>query len=76
VGEAVHGREPNQALHYEFLCIQERLKPSNEAFEHVEVLKDDLWGFVQLIPARATYNVVVTDAFVQWYSCYGSSQFA
>ena len=71
LGEAVHASVPNQVLHYDFLCIQKKLKSTSQPFEYFLVAKDDFSGFIELIPATDADRPMVGDAFVQWYSRFG-----
>ena len=71
LGELVHGTQPNEVLHYNFLYIQKKKKSSPFPFEYILALKDDFSGFIKMVPADAASHFVVADALVDWYSRFG-----
>jgi hypothetical protein len=48
---------------------------SNNTFAYVLILKDDLSGFVALIPSSSPDHFVVADAFMDWYKRFGLPQY-
>jgi len=48
---------------------------SNHTFAYVLILKDDLSGFVALIPSSSPDHFVMADAFMDWYTRFGLPQY-
>jgi transposase InsO family protein len=67
LGEALHGEEPNEVLHMDFISMG----PSREGFEYVLVIKDDVSKFVWLLPAKNADSTTVADGLLQWFASFG-----
>ncbi|KAJ8558819.1 hypothetical protein ON010_g8630 [Phytophthora cinnamomi] len=66
-GEAVHATKPNEVIHFDYLSMP---ASSNEVC-YVLVLKDDMSGFVELVPCSAATSSEVFIALTDWFKRYG-----
>ena len=65
LGEAVHATECLTVLHMDFLYM-EPLKSKEHNMKYVLVLKDDLSGYVRIIPSAEASSIVAAEAILQW----------
>lgn len=68
LGHALHAEKPNEILHFDFRYIT----PGENGFDYVLILKDDLSGFVRLVPATNANAETAADALIDWFSCFGT----
>ena len=64
-----------EVLHFDFISIHPLYSKSNHIFAYVLILKDDLSGFVELIPSSSPDYFVVADALMDWYRRFGFPQY-
>jgi RNase H-like domain found in reverse transcriptase/Integrase core domain/Reverse transcriptase (RNA-dependent DNA polymerase)/Chromo (CHRromatin Organisation MOdifier) domain len=67
LGEAIHATRPNEVIHFDFLY----LGPSSSEMKYVLVIKDDLSGYVWLVPSSKADANTTTEALIQWFSNFG-----
>jgi Integrase core domain/Integrase zinc binding domain len=69
LGEALHATRPNEVIHFDFLY----LGPSDVGLKYFLLIKDDLSGYVWLIPSQAADAATVVDALLSWFAAFGVS---
>jgi hypothetical protein len=74
LGEALHETTCNEVLHFDFISMHQFNSKSNHTVAYVLILKDDLSGFVELIPSSSR-SIVVADALMDWYRRFGFPQY-
>ncbi len=67
LGHAMHAEKPNELLHFDF-CY---LMPGEDSVTYVLILKDDLSGYVWLIPTADADAESVADALLKWFAAFG-----
>jgi hypothetical protein len=65
-GEALHASKPNEVLHMDYLYMG----PSTVGCKYVLLLKDDLSGYLWLVPAVAADAETTVDALVTWFAAF------
>ena len=68
LGHTLHAEKPNEIIHFDFCYIT----PGENGFDYVLILKDDLSGFVRLVPATNANAETTADALIDWFSCFGT----
>ncbi len=67
LGHTMHASERNQILHFDFCYMM----PGEEDSLYVLILKDDLSGYVWLVPAADADADTVADALLRWFAAFG-----
>jgi Integrase core domain/Integrase zinc binding domain len=66
-GEALHASEPNEVIHFDYLYMG----PSTAGFKYLLLIKDDLSGYLWLVPTRAADAAATVDALSLWFASFG-----
>ena len=61
-GEAVHGRDRNEVLHFDFISMHQLTPKSKHLYNYVLILKEDFSGFEELIPTTSSDHFTVADS--------------
>ncbi|KAH9132765.1 hypothetical protein AeRB84_020938 [Aphanomyces euteiches] len=67
LGSALHAEKPNELIHFDWLSMP----LSTSGLKHVLVIKDDMSGFVHLIPAESADATSTATALMGWFTLYG-----
>lgn len=74
LGEACHGKEKGQVIHFDYLYIYPKKEKSYHDFEWLLVIRDDYSGMVMLTPAEKPNTITTVDALMQWRSWFGRTE--
>ena len=74
LGEACHGKEKGQVIHFDYLYIYPKKEKSYHDFEWLLVIRDDYSGMVMLTPAEKPNKITTVDALMQWRSWFGRTE--
>jgi Integrase zinc binding domain/Integrase core domain len=66
-GQALHASLPNEIIHFDFLYMG----PSQAGFKYLLLIKDDLSGYIWLIPCVAADTAATVDALTLWFAAFG-----
>jgi hypothetical protein len=66
-GEALHADKPNELLHMDYLYMG--LSSTQKLY--ILLLKDDLSGYLWLVPCSKADAVTTVDALVDWFTTFG-----
>jgi RNase H-like domain found in reverse transcriptase/Reverse transcriptase (RNA-dependent DNA polymerase)/Integrase zinc binding domain/Integrase core domain len=66
-GQALHATTPNEVLHFDFLYMG----PSQSGVKYLLLIKDDLSGYLWLVPSAAADAAATVDALTLWFSAFG-----
>jgi transposase InsO family protein len=69
--EAFHGRDRNEALHFDFISMHQLTPKSKHLYKYVLILKDDFSGFVELILRTSPDHFTVADSLMDCYKRFG-----
>lgn len=67
LAHALHADAPNEIIHFDF-CY---MTPGENDFTYVLIIKDDLSGYVWLVPCEDADAISVAESLVQWFSTFG-----
>jgi Integrase zinc binding domain len=68
LGTKLHATKPNGILHFEVLYIG---LSKDGKYQYVLLLKDDLSGYLLIVPCRTTDAAATVDALMRWFSVFG-----
>jgi transposase InsO family protein len=68
LGTQLHAIKPNEILHFDFLYI--RLSIDGK-YEYLLLLKDDLSGYLWLVPCLTADAAATVDALMRWFVVFG-----
>jgi hypothetical protein len=74
LGEACHGTEKGQVIHFDYLYVYPNKKNSYHNFKWLLVIRDDYSGMVMLTPAEKPDAITTVDALIQWRSLFGRTE--
>ena len=69
-GQALHASLPNEVIHFDYLYMG----PSEAGFKYLLLIKDDLSGYLWLVPSEAADASATVDALTLWFAAFGVSQ--
>jgi hypothetical protein len=69
-GQALHASLPNEIIHFDFLYMG----PSKAGYKYLLLIKDDLSGYLWLVPCLAADAATTIDALMKWFSSFGVAQ--
>jgi len=67
LGEAVHGKEKNEALHFDFISMHQLTPKSKQVYKYVLILKDVFSGFVELILTTSPAPFTIAESLMDRY---------
>jgi RNase H-like domain found in reverse transcriptase/Reverse transcriptase (RNA-dependent DNA polymerase)/Integrase core domain/Integrase zinc binding domain len=67
LGQALHASSPNEVIHFDYLYMG----PSEAGFKYLLLIKDDLSGYVWLVPTQAADAAATVDALTLWFAAFG-----
>jgi Integrase core domain/Integrase zinc binding domain len=68
LGTQLHATKPNEILHFDFLYI--RLSRDGK-YLYLLLIKDDLSGYLWLVPCRTADATATVDALMRWFAVFG-----
>jgi Integrase zinc binding domain len=63
LGTQLHATKPNEILHFDFLYIG---LSRDRKYQYLLVFKDDLSGYLWLVPCRTADAAATVDALMRW----------
>lgn len=67
LGQALHSTVPNGVIHFDYLFVTK----SNDECVYILVLKDDLSGYVWLVPTKAADAETTARELSRWFAAFG-----
>jgi transposase InsO family protein len=67
MGTQLNATKPNEILHFDFLYIS---LSRNGKYQYLLLLKDDLNGYLWLVPCRTADAAATFDALVRWFAVF------
>jgi Integrase core domain len=64
----LHATKPNEILHFDFLYIG---LSRDGKYQYLLLLKDDLSGYLWLVPCRTAGAAATVDALMRWFAVCG-----
>jgi hypothetical protein len=64
----LHAAKPNEILHFDFLYIG---LSKDGKYKYLLLLKDDLSGYLWLVPCRTADAAATADALMRWFAVFG-----
>jgi Integrase zinc binding domain len=68
LGTQLHATNPNGILHFYFLYVG---LSRDRKYQHLLLLKDDLSGYLWLVPFRTADAAATVDALMRWFAVFG-----
>jgi transposase InsO family protein len=68
LGTQLHATKPNEILHFDFLYIG---LSRDRKYQYLLLLKDDLSGYLWLVPCRMADAAATVDALMRWLAVFG-----
>jgi transposase InsO family protein len=68
LGTQLHATKPNEILHFDFLYIG---LSRDGKYQYLLLLKDDLSGYLWLVPCRTADSAATFDALMRWFAVFG-----
>jgi Integrase core domain/Integrase zinc binding domain len=68
LGTQLHATKPNEILNFDFLYIG---LSSDGKYQYLIILKDDLSGYLWLVPCRTADAAATVDAMMRWFGVFG-----
>jgi hypothetical protein len=68
LGTQLHATKPNEILHFDFLYIG---LTRDGKYQYLLLLKDDLSGYLWLVPCRTADAEATVDALMRWFAVFG-----
>jgi hypothetical protein len=68
LGTQLHAIKPNEILHFDFLYIG---LSRDGKYQYLLPLKDDLSGYLWLVPCRKADVAATVDALMRWLAVFG-----
>jgi hypothetical protein len=68
LGTQLHATKLNEILHFDFLHIG---LSRDEKNQNLLLLKDDLSGYLWLVPCRTADGAATVDALMRWFAVFG-----
>jgi hypothetical protein len=67
LGAQLHATKPNEILHFDFLYIE---LSRDGKYQYLLLLKDDLSGYLWLVPCRKVDAAATVDALMRWHAVF------
>jgi Integrase core domain len=67
LGTQLHATKPNEILHFDFLYIG---LSTDGKYQYLLLLKDDLSGYLWLVPCRTVDAAATVDAVMRWFAVF------
>jgi Integrase core domain len=68
LGTQLHATKPNEILHFDFLYIG---LSRDGKYQYLLLLKNDLSGYLWLVPCRTADAAATVDALTRWFAVFG-----
>jgi hypothetical protein len=68
LGTQLHATKPNEILLFDFLYIG---MSRDEKYQYLLLFKDDLSGYLWLVPCRTADAAATVDALMRWFAVFG-----
>jgi Integrase zinc binding domain len=68
LGTQLHATKPNEILHFDFLYIG---LSRDGKYQYLLLLKDDLSGYLWLVPYRTADVAATVDSLMRWFAVFG-----
>jgi hypothetical protein len=68
LGTKIHATKPNEILHFDFLYIG---LSRDGKYQYLLLLKDDLSGYLWLVPCHTADAAATVDALMRWFAVFG-----
>jgi Integrase zinc binding domain len=68
LGTQLHAIIPNEILHFDFLYIG---FSRDGKYQYLLLVKDDLSGYLWLVPYRTADAAAIDDALMRWFAMFG-----
>jgi Integrase core domain/Integrase zinc binding domain len=68
LGTQLHATKPNEILHFDFLYTG---LSRDGKYQYLLLLKDDLSGYLWLVPCRTADAAATADALMRWFAVFG-----
>jgi hypothetical protein len=68
LGTQLHSTKPNEILHFDFHYIG---LSRDGKYQYLLLLKDDLSGYLWLVPCRTADAAATVDAPMRWFAAFG-----
>jgi hypothetical protein len=68
LGTQLHATKPNEILHFDFLYIG---LSRDGMYQYLLLLKDDLSGYLWLVPCRTADAAATVEALMRWFAVFG-----
>jgi Integrase core domain len=68
LGTHLHANKPNEILHFDFLYIG---LSRDGKYQYLLLFKDDLSGYLWLVPCRTADTAATVDALMRWFAVFG-----
>jgi transposase InsO family protein len=65
--QALHVSQPNEVIHFDFLFMV----PSLAGYKYLLLIKDDLSGYLWLLPSASADAAATVDALSLWFAAFG-----
>jgi hypothetical protein len=67
LGTQLHATKPNETLHFDFLYIG---LSRDGKYQYLLLLKDDLSGYLWLVPCRTANAAATVIALMRWFAVF------
>jgi hypothetical protein len=67
LGTHLHATKPNEILHFDFLYIG---LSKDRKYQYLLLLKDNLNGYLWLVPCRTADAAATVDALMRWFAVF------
>jgi Integrase core domain len=67
LGTQLHATKPNEIMHFDFLYIE---LSTDGKYQYLLLLKDDLSGYLWLLPCRTADAATTVDALMRWFAVF------
>jgi hypothetical protein len=67
LGTKLHATNPNEILHFDFLYIG---LSRDRKYQYLLLFKDDLSGYLWLLPCRTADATATVDALMRWFAVF------
>jgi hypothetical protein len=68
LGTQLHATKPNEILHFDLLYIG---LSRDGKYQYLLLLKNDLSGYLWLVPCRTADAAATVDALTRWFAVFG-----
>jgi hypothetical protein len=68
LGTQIHATRPNEILHFDFFYMGQSKR---NKYKYLLLLKNDLSGYLWLVPCKAAGAAETVDALIHWFATFG-----